>query len=403
MTRAMHIAVFLQYYHTPDCPTGARPFSLVERLARDHQVTVITTRAWRDRRLAEGFPWTPVGADLRALDVPYHNAMRPPQRVQAYLSYAARAFTEGLLIPAPDLVIGSSTPLTAAMAAALTAKARGVPWIFEVRDLWPDFPIQMGAISSPVLTVPLRLMERALYRSAAHVIALSPDMETHIRRMAPKATVSTIAYGTEFNFVDQLTPQQTQALRKKYDLPATGIVLYAGSFGRANAIPTLVQTARRLQNRSELCFVFAGHGYHEPMIRAATRNLPNVRLIPPQPRRRALALFRLADVSITSFIDLPVLGTNSPSKLYDSLAVGTPVIVTNPGWMQRLVEQHECGWYVPPEQPEQLARRIATLFEQPDAIRRAGERAATVARARFDRAQHMDRIAAIVESVGAFS
>ena len=396
----MHIGVFLQYYHTPDCPTGARPFSLVERLARDHQVTVITTRSGPERRITGDFPWAPAGVDLQMLDVPYRNAMGVGPRLRAYASYAARAFVTGLRVRALDLVIGSSPPLTAALVAALVAKARGVPWIFEVQDLWPAFPIQMGAISNTVLVKALRALERWLYRSAAHVVTVSPDMEAHVRQAAPAATTSTVEYGTEFALVDAITSEQVYALRNQYDLPASGVVLYAGTFGRANAIPTLIRAARRLQHRSDVCFVFAGQGYYASTIREAADELPNIRLVPPQPRLRSLALFRLADVSITSFVDRPVLGTNSPSKLYDSLAVGTPVIVTNPGWMQRLVRAHGCGWYVPPEQPETLAQKIATLFDRPAAIDAAGVRAAAIARERFDRAQHMDRIAELVDAVG---
>ena len=258
----------------------------------------------------------------------------------------------------------------------------------------------MGAISNTVLVKALRALERWLYRSAAHVITVSPDMEAHVRQAAPAATTSTVEYGTEFDLVDAITSEQVCALRNQYDLPASGVVLYAGTFGRANAIPTLIRAARRLQHRSDVCFVFAGQGYYASTIREAADALPNIRLVPPQPRLRSLALFRLADVSITSFVDRPVLGTNSPSKLYDSLAVGTPVIVTNPGWMQRLVQAHGCGWYVPPEQPETLAQKVAALFDRPAAIDAAGIRAAAIARDRFDRAQHMDRIAELVDAVG---
>lgn len=396
----MHVVVFLQYYHTPDCPTGARPYSLIERLVRNHQVSVLTTRTWYERRITQNFPWGPAGVDLQMFDVPYQNEMSPLQRSWSYLRYAVQALTEGLQLSRPDVILGSSTPLSAAMTAAAVARFRDIPWIFEVRDLWPDFPIQMGALSNPVLIKGLRALERWLYRSAAHVITLSPDMETHVRQAAPESAVTTIEYGTEFDLVDQVDNTDIHVIREIHDLPETGIVLYAGTFGRANAIPALLQTARRLRDRSGLCFVFAGHGYHEPTIRAAARELPNVRLVPPQPRPRALALFRLADVSICSFIDRPVLATNAPSKLLDSLAVGTPVIVTNSGWTRRLVEQHDCGWYVPPEDPDALSQQIETLFDAPEELRIAGERAAAVARDRFDRAEHMDRLARIVASVG---
>jgi glycosyltransferase involved in cell wall biosynthesis len=396
----MHIAVFLQHYHTPDCPTGARPFSLIQRLARDHQVTVITTRTWYERRLAHNFPWTPTGVDMRMLEVPYRNAMTSRQRLWAYLRYAAQAFTEGLQIRRPDLIWGSSTPLSAAIAAAAVARFRSVPWIFEVRDLWPAFPIQMGAISNPMLISILQSVERRLYQSAAHVVALSPDMTSHIRQTTSGASVSTIEYGTELNLMDRVYESHIQTIRSDFGLPSSGIALYAGTFGRANAIPMLLDTARQLTDRKDLHFVLTGHGYYQSAVQETAHELPNLTFIPPQPQPRALTLFRLADVSLVPFIDLPVLKANAPSKLYDSLAAGTPVIVTNAGWTKDLVETNHCGWYVPPTSPEQLADRITSLFDEPGRLTQAGQRGAAVARQRFDRSVQMDRLAALVNQVG---
>ena len=335
------------------------------------------------------------------LDVPYQNAMTPRQRLWAYLRYAARAFTEGLQIRRPDLIWGSSTPLSAAVAAAAVAKFCGAPWIFEVRDLWPAFPIQMGAISNPVLISILQSVERRLYQSAAHVVALSPDMTTHIRQSTPGASVSTIEYGTELDLVDRVYESHIQTIQSDFGLLPSGIVLYAGTFGRANAIPMLLDTARQLTHRKDLHLVLTGHGYYQSAVREAAHELPNLTYIPPQPRPRSLALFRLADVSLVPFIDLPVLRANAPSKLYDSLAAGTPVIVTNPGWTKDLVETHRCGWYIPPNSPQKLANRITSLFDEPGRLMQAGWRGANLARQRFDRSAHMDRLAALVDQVGA--
>ena len=177
----MNIAVFLQHYHTPDCPTAARPYALVKRLENDHDVTVITTRAWESKRQAQRFPWAPPGVDLVRFDVPYNNTMSASQRLSSYLHYAVRSVRYGMQMPQPDLILGSSTPLTAAAAAGTVATLRGIPWIFEVRDLWPDFPIQMGAVPDCGLHGLLRQGEAALYRSAAQVVTLSEDMEQHVR------------------------------------------------------------------------------------------------------------------------------------------------------------------------------------------------------------------------------
>ena len=397
----MHVAAFLQYYHTPDCPTAARPYALVERLARDHDVTVVTTRAWEPKRQTHRVPWVPPGAELVRFDVPYDNTMTPRQRLGAFLRYAVRAAGYGLQMPRPDIILGSSTPLTAAAAAAAVATLRGVPWIFEVRDLWPDFPIQMGAIPWPAAQHALYGLEFALYRSAAQVVTLSPAMEQHVRAGAPSASVHTNMYGADLERVDAISGDDLDTLRQKFGLDRRFLVLYAGSFGRANAIPTLLDAARRLSDRSDVRVAFAGSGHHADRVEAAARDHPHIRRLPPLPYPQALALFRLADVSLVSFRDRPILSTNAPAKFFDSCAAGTPVVVTNPGWITRFVKRHGCGWHVPTEDPGALAARLRTLLDAPDVLTDAGRRAATVARQRFDRAALMDDYATLVERVAA--
>ena len=397
----MHVAVFLQYYHTPDCPTAARPYALVERLARDHDVTVITTRAWEPKRQTHRVPWVPPSAKLVRFDVPYDNTMTPRQRLGAFLRYAAQAIGYGLQMPRPDVILGSSTPLTAAVAAGTVARLRGVPWIFEVRDLWPDFPIQMSAIPWPAVQHALYGLEFALYRSAAQVVTLSPDMEQHVRAGAPSAPVETNVYGADLERIEAISEDDLDGLRQQFDLNCRFLVLYAGTFGRANAIPTLLDTARRLSDRSDVLVVFAGDGHHADRVEAAAQEHAHIRRLPPLPYPQALALFRLADVSLVSFRDRPILSTNSPAKFFDSLAAGTPVVVTNSGWTERFVERHDCGWSVPPEAPDALAARLRSLLKSPDVLHEAGQNAETVARQHFDRAALMDDYAALVERVAA--
>jgi glycosyltransferase involved in cell wall biosynthesis len=303
-------------------------------------------------------------------------------------------------MPRPDLILGSSTPLTAAAAAATIARIRDVPWIFEVRDLWPAFPIQMGAVPNCGLHGLLRGGEAALYRSAAHVVTLSTGMAQHVRDTAPTAPVSTLEYGADLGLIDAIGSETQTNLRERFALDRRFLALYAGTFGRANAIPTLLDAARRLTaERSDLLVAFAGRGHYEPRIRRAARRQDAIRWIPPRSHPRTLALFDRADLSFVSFIDRPVLAANSPGKFFDSLATGTPAVVTNPGWTKRFVEQHSCGWYVPPESPEALAHRVRSVLESPDERSAASQNAREVARQRFARSEMMDRYAALIERV----
>ena len=399
LSSIVHIAVLTQYYHTPDCANAGRPWSLVNALAgAGHDVTVLTSGTWRARRLTHRFAWTPPGVRLRTVTVPYANDMSAGERVRAFLSFAARAFWEGLKIPRPDLIHAASTPLTVGAVGAALARRWQCPWVFEVHDLWPDFPVQMGALPHPLLQHPLYALERFLYRDAAHVITLSPGMAAHVQEFAPAHAVTSVAYGTDLDILSQVGTEERDALRRRLqreeDEP---MVLYAGSFGRANDLPTLVETARRCAGACPARFVFAGDGYHRPLLERAARRLPNVSLLDPLPYPETLALFELADLSLVPFLDRPVLSTNAPSKFFDSLAAGTPVVVTNPGWTRDFVERHRCGWYTPAERPDSLRRRIEAVVREEPERRRAARNARRAGRTHFDRAEHMGRLLSIIE------
>jgi glycosyltransferase involved in cell wall biosynthesis len=287
-----------------------------------------------------------------------------------------------------------------AFTAATVATLHDIPWIFEVQDLWPAFPIQMGALSFPGLPALLRALEKSLYHSATHVVTVSPDMTEHVHTVSPETDVTTIQYGSDFQIVDEISDAERTDLRRRFALNRRFLVLYAGTFGRANAIPTLLGAAKRCAHRSDVLFAFAGHGYHTPTVEQAAQRYDHICHIPPLPYPDALTLFSLADCSLVSFLDRPVLASNSPSKFYDSLATGTPVIVTNPGWTRRFVEKNNCGWYVPPESPDHLAEHIRSLLRAPNHLNKAGENAREIAHHHFRRARIMDCYADIVSRIG---
>ena len=393
----MHIAVFSQYHTNPDCPATSRHYALLAHIAKSHRVTLITTAAWAGQRLSREFAWVPAGVELRTANVPYENRMGPARRALAFAQYAALAVREGLRIEKPDVIWGISTPLTAAWAAARVARRRRVPWVFEVQDLWPSFPIAMGAVPTAWARQQLFALERRLYQSAAHIVPLSPDMSRYVEETGVSAAkITTILNGTDLDLAARATPAVVADLRRQQGLEGKRVVLYAGTFGRANDIPTLAAAAELLAaQRPDVVWLFLGHGYHEPLLRAAAARCPAIRLVGGQSRHSVFSWFALAEVSVVSFLDLPVLDTNSPAKLYDSLAVGTPVVVTNRGWTKTLVEEHDCGWYVPAEQPAALARQLAALLADEAALAAAGRQGALLAEAQFDRqllAQQMQQI-----------
>lgn len=393
----MHIAVFSQYHTNPDCPATSRHYSLLAQLAQTHRITLISTRTWEPQRLTHEFPWVPPGVELRAASIAYENQMGVARRGLAFARYAAYAVREGLRIAKPDVIWGISTPLTAAWAAAQVAQWRRVPWVFEVQDLWPEFPIAMGAVPSPLARRALYGLEGRLYQQAQAVVTLSPDMSRHVRQIGQAAgsrwpfdpaKVHTSLNGTDLELAARATDAAVATLRREQQLEGKRVILYAGTFGRANAIPLLLAAAEMLAaTQPDVVWLFIGLGFYANELAAAARRTPTIRVVPPQPRHAVFSWFRLAEVSVAPFLGLPVLDSNSPAKFYDSLAVGTPVVVTNSGWTRAWVERHGCGWYSPADDAPALAQLLTELLAQPAQLRAAGARGQKLATAQFDRQQ----------------
>jgi len=384
----MHIAVLNQHHHNPDCPATCRHYSFLSELAKRHRVSLVASDAWRRMRISEDFPWVPAGVELQECKVPYANKMGITRRLKAFAGFAASAFRQAMRLQKPDVIWAVSTPLTTPWVAARVARLRRVPWVFEVQDLWPSFPIAMGAVRGSWLKRRLYKMEKQLYHSASHIITLSPDMTEYVASLGISRDKITTNYnGTDLQLAEAVQPQDIEAVRRKYHLQGKQVVLYAGTYGRANDILTLLQVVEKLADNPAIHFVFAGSGYYEPQLQQLALRVPNLLLLPPQPRTDIFTLFKLAALSVVSFNNLPVLAANSPAKLYDSLACGTPVLVTNAGWTKAFVEQHGCGWYTPAEQPEAMAQAIRDVLAQPGALQAAGTRGAAVSKSLFDRQQ----------------
>lgn len=404
----MHIALFYQYYHSYDCPAVGRHYAFVRRWAERHKVTIITSDIFSEERgTPRQYAWAPEGVEVRMLQVPYANQMGIPRRALAFASYAGRAFAEAFRGDRPDVIVGSSTPLTAAASAAWAAKAMRRPWVFEVRDLWPTFPVEMGALKSPLARHAAFALERNLYDSAAHIVTVSPDMTEHVRAHGiDERRLHTLWHGTDLGLAASRGPEhdaeEAHSLRALHGLGEGPVVLYAGTLGRANAIPTLLATAERAGEQADARgvprpqFVIIGHGYHEPDVRAAAARLLHVHRVPLQPRHAIFAWYRLASLTLVTFLGKPSLRTNAPAKFFDSLGAGTPVVVTNPGWTEAFVEEHGCGWSVPPESPNALAARVAEALADPKMLARKGRAARAAAERLFDRTALADEMEAVL-------
>lgn len=380
----MNILYIHQYFKTPKEPGGTRSYWIAQELIKNgHEVTMITTRA---EQLLKVIVENIDGIRVVSFRVRYSQNMSILQRLKAFTDFMLLATREGLKYSSIDLVIATSTPLTVGYSALRIKRKLKVPFIFEVRDLWPEVPIQMGAITNPLLKKAARYFEKIIYQNATHIITLSPGMRDGVIKYVPKAKTSMIPNMAK---KDEFWPREKDAaLERQLGLSSTSFkVIHFGALGLANGIETIIETASLMKEDLTVQFVFLGGGSMEDQLRKHCRDLglDNVIFLPRTPMKETSEIVNFCDVSLVSFKDLPILYTNSPNKLFDSLSAGKPIIVNSAGWTKDLVEEYECGAYVNPNYPEELKKIIKDFQSNPEKLALMSKNARMLAESRFDK------------------
>ena len=321
------------------------------------------------------------------------------RRLRGFVRFAVAATGAALRMQRPDVIYATSPPLTMALPAIAAARRHRVPFVFEVRDLWPEAPIQMGALTSAAGIRAARALERFVYRQAAHVVALSPGMRDGVVAAGkPAEQVSLIPNASD---LELFSPEvDGSAVRERLGLDGRFVCTYFGTMGEANDLTQVIEAAGLLRERGEdgVAFVLHGDGKRRRDLERQAEGLDNVVFSDPIPDKRAIAEIAAAsDVCMTIYKDVPILYTCSPNKLFDTFAAGRAAIVNTPGWLSDLVEQNEAGVAVRPADPADLADKVARLRADPELVRRYGANARKLAEDEFDRDRLAERLERVLE------
>jgi glycosyltransferase involved in cell wall biosynthesis len=377
----MRILYLHQFFITRAGAGGTRSYEFARRfVARGHGVRMVT--AGDGDRTVDGIEVAGVRAGysdyVRATAVSY------PRRMLAFAGFAIAATLAALRGPRPDVVYATSPPLAIALPALAAAARWRAPLVFEVRDLWPEAPIQMGALGNPLARRGARALEHFVYRRSARVIALSPGIRAGVLAAgAPEAKVALVPNAADLDLFDPAPAAPGERM----------LVSYFGAMGEANDITAAIAAARLLP---EVDFVLMGDGKRRPELERGAP--PNVALPgAARSKEEVAALARRSAACLTLFKDVPVLATNSPNKLFDTFAAGRPAIVNMDGWMRELVEGNEAGLYVRAGDARDLADKLEWLRDHPDEAARMGRNARALAEREFDRDLLAERVLEVLE------
>lgn len=398
----MNILYLHQYFVLPEESGGGRSFWISQEMIRKgHSVTMITSRN-SQKKMVEKLNIE--GINIIYIRNAYSNKMAPSRRIISFFNFMLLSAITAMRCKKPDLVYATSTPLTIGLPAILLKLTKKVRYIFEVRDLWPEFPIQMGAVKNRSIQKLLRWFEKAVYNKAVHIIALSPGMKEGIIKCGIKPSKVTVIPNMSKN--EKFFPHEPDSqLMKRFDITTARFkVIHFGAIGPANGLDYLIDGTRILKERNceDIEIIIMGDGMSRKDIekKVISDGLEDrVTFIGNQPMEITSEIVNLCDCSIVTFRNLPVLQTNSPNKLFDSLAAGKPVIVNSGGWTKELVETNKCGMYVDPEKPENFADAIIFLKNNRNVLKNMGKNARLLAETVFNKEILCRELVDVIEKV----
>lgn len=318
-------------------------------------------------------------------------------RILGFLVFSARSFWAALRAPGVDVYWATTPPIFQAPSAILAAKLRGKPVLLEVRDLWPDFAVEMGILRSPLLIWLAQLLEATLYWSADRILVNSP---AYRHRLAEKGVdperIDLIPNGVDTSMFD--LAEDRADLRRAFGWGDDFVAVYAGALGPANDIDTILDATACLGNDSEVRIVLIGGGKDRARIadRIRAEGLARVELVETLPKPEVIRRMVAADAGLATLRDIPGFRTTYPNKVFDYMAARIPTLLTIDGVIREVVEQAEAGVFLPPEDAIQLAEGLRRCSADRQACRQMGARGRRYVEQHFERARHAETLEAIL-------
>lgn len=298
------------------------------------------------------------------------------RRLIYFVTYFFSSLLESMRVNKPDVIYAVSTPLTVGLLGFIVSRIRGIPFVFEVTDVWPDAAVACNVIKNRFIIRLARSIESFCYRKAAHIIALTYGIRDNIiAKGVPADKVSVITNGVDFSlFLRHQAPVTSHSFEASMHAePNPFIVMYMGAHGAYNALDTIIDAAIALKDELRVRFVLIGDGDAKAALqkRVITAGIQNVEFCEPVPRIEAPQILATADVFLLPNRKGGFFSGNLPNKLFDYLASARPVIVAGDGETAKVVERAGCGVVVGAEEGAAMAIAIQRMVDEPYEVRQA--------------------------------
>ena len=388
----MKVLYFHQYFSVPSGAGGSRSYQMARNLVKSgYQVLMVCgTSNTGSTGLKGEFSYgrrtgSYEGIEIIEYDLPYSNADSFLKRVATFARFSLKCVGIALF-KKYDLVFATTTPLTIGIPGIFARHLRRKPFVFEVRDLWPELPKAMGVISNPLILHGMSFLEWASYRSAHCCIGLSPGIvDGIVRRGVSRSKVFLVPNGCDL----EIFQSGQKSWRPKSINSENFVAIFSGSHGIANGLDAVIDVATELKRRgrNDIKLLLIGDGMmkHSLEARAVSKGLVNIIFHDPVSKESLAGLMRSVDIGMQLLANVPAFyyGT-SPNKFFDYISAGLPVVSNYPGWIADMIQKHDCGYIVPPGDPELFADALCCAADNKDKTRHMSENALKLAY-KFDR------------------
>jgi len=392
----IRVLLIHQAFCGPNDPGGTRHYEFARRMvAKNHRFSVVTSNLsyLTGQEVNQNQPRRFESLDgIRVFRAYTYKAQSPSflRRIVAMVSFAFTSVITALRAESPDVVVGTTPPIFQAVSACVVSALRRKPLLLEVRDLWPDFAIDMGILKNPFAIRMAQWLERVLYRRASHLLVNSPAYRDHlIGKGIGSDRISLIPNGVDPEMFDP--DERGEHLRRQFGLNGKFVVTYAGALGIANDIDTVLQAAKLLmQYEPDIHFLLVGDGKERSRLeqKAQLMALDNVTFAGPQPKNQMVEFLAASDAFVAILQDIPMFRTTYPNKVFDYMAAGRPTILAIDGVIRDVVEKGNGGIFVPPGDALALSEAARSLYRNQELCCRMGADARAFVAENFHRDKH---------------
>ena len=379
----MKVLILHQHFNTPQKGGALRSYYLAKALSdRGIQTVVITSHneANYQQKDVEGLK-------VHYLAVAYDNKFGFAARSISFLKFVWKSVRLAGQVSDVDVCYAISAPLTVGLAALWIKRRHRIPFLFEVGDLWPDAPIQLGFVQNYFLRRILYALEKLIYRHADSIVVLSPAIQTAVERKMPDKTTHLIPNMADLDFY-RPTTKKDQRLEKEFDTQGKFVVTYAGAVGVANGLDYIVGCATASSKANlPIQFFLCGEGAELDRLKALAGRLGllNVTFAGFKNREGVRDLFTISDAAFVCYKNVPILETGSPNKYFDGLAAGKLIVVNFGGWIKNEIEGNHCGIYVDPQDPSDFVVKIRTFLEDKGKLKQFQDASRQLAVSKYSR------------------